>query len=429
MLVRIFNHWRSSYRGISPTIWFLSLVSLVNRCGGMVIAFLSLYMTQELGFGIREAGYVMGCFGLGALSGAYLGGRLTDRLGYYPVQLWSLVLNGLMLLLLVLVRDFWAMCLAVFVLSLISEVFRPANSVAIALHSSPETRTRSISLYRMSVNLGWAVAPALGGVLAMLGWHWLFWVDGLTCLFAAFMLRTWLPDKGRSAPHERQQDQPLENEETVIPEKAFSPYRDTTYVVFLLLTLLNAIVFMQIIWTVPVFFKEAYGWDTGLIGLVAALNGVIVFLVEMPLIYRIDGRRPAMQFIRVGLLLYALSYLAFMVLPAGLAAALVFTVAISLGEIFVMPFSTNFAFQRSGLVNRGQYMGLYTMAYSLANILAPLIGTQMIAAFGYHALWGLLIALSAVSWFGFRLLQARGERKEEIGDRKEEVGEREAVAT
>lgn len=400
MLLRLYTHWRNSYTGLPPTIWFLSLVSLINRAGGMVVAFMTLYLTQELHFDIRQAGYVMGFFGLGALAGAYWGGRLTDRLGYYPVQMWSLILNGLMLLLVMLVREFTLMCGAVFLLSLISEVFRPANSVAIAVHSDPETRTRSVSLYRMSVNLGWAVAPALGGLLAEIGWSWLFWVDGLTCLLAALALRLLVPPK-TAEPQKPHATDPSQ------PSAADSPYRDKPYLWFVLLTLLNAIVFMQFIWTVPVFFKEQYHWTEGFIGIVAAMNGLLVFLVEMPLIYQIDGRRPKLEFVRFGLILYALAYAAFMI-PAGhIGSALLFTLGLSLGEIFVMPFSFNYAYARAASHNAGQYMALYTMAYSLANIIAPLFGTQIIAAWGYHTLWAALIGLSAVAWGGFWLLQKR----------------------
>lgn len=390
--------------GIPTTIWMLSMVSLINRCGAMVIAFLTVYLHKELGFDIRHTGYVTGCFGAGALLGAYVGGRLTDRIGYYRVQLWSLVLNGLILLLLMLLRDFWAMCFTVFVLSLVSEAFRPANSVAISRHCTPETRTRSISLYRMSVNLGWAVAPALGGPLAKLGWSYLFWADGLTCLLAALLLIRWLkPQPADPSEEKKEEKKPAESPRA-------SAYRDRVYMYFIGLTLVGALVFMQIIWTVPVYFAEAYHWDTAKIGLVAALNGLLVFLFEMPMIYQIEGRRQGLDYVRLGLVLYAIAYLSFVFPPGGLVSALVFTVAISFGEMFVMPFSSNFAFGRaSAQGNQGQYMALYTMGYSLANIIAPLFGTQVIAAWGFHTLWYLLAALAGITWIGFGMLKKEVE--------------------
>lgn len=406
MLYRLYAHWRGSYAGIPARIWFLSLVSLVNRSGAMVVVFLTIYLTKHLGFGIREAGYVLGCFGAGALLGAFSGGKLTDRFSYYPIMLWSLILNGVMLVILLFLSDFWAMCAAVFLLSAISEVFRPANSVAIARYSNVDTRTRSISLYRMSVNLGWTVAPAVGGILAGMGWHWLFILDGLTCIAAAIMLRIFI------APKPEQKTDTVKNEAAASPHSVaaqVSPYRDRSFLFFIVLTVLNAIVFMQLLWTVPIFFKEAYQWDEHTIGLVSAINGLLVFLIEMPLIFRIEGRRSRLQHVRLGLMLYAAAYLSFLLPPGGLPTALVFIIAISFGEMFVMPFSSNFVFGYAAKGSAGSYMALYTMAYSVSNILAPLLGTQVIAAWGYHTLWWLLGIIIGITWTGFLMLERQTE--------------------
>ncbi|MFZ4633424.1 MAG: MFS transporter, partial [Saprospiraceae bacterium] len=366
MITRAFTSWLDAYRGIPRDVWFLALVNLINRCGSMVIAFMTLYLTQQLAFTIEQAGYVLGFFGVGAFCGAYLGGWLTDAFGYRRIQFWSLILNGLMLLVIVWVRGFWPMCVAILILSLISETFRPANAVAIQRHSTPETRQRSISLYRMSVNLGWTVAPALGGVLASINWNLLFWIDGMTCMLAGLALMLLLPYK--------RVDSTTADAKAAGISDDINPYRDRVYWAFLAFTFLGAMVFMQLIWTIPVFFKQTYHWDEWRIGLVAALNGIIVFVVEMPLVNRLDGRRAPLGFVRTGLVLYGLSYFMFLTPLWPLLAALAFTLAISIGEIFVMPFSTNFVYGRTGAQHAGKYLGLYTMAYSVSNIVAPLLG-------------------------------------------------------
>ena len=400
MLQKLYTHWLDSYRGIPKVIWYISIVSLVNRCGAFVISFLGLYMTKKLGFPLDQAGYVMTCFGVGAFSGAFVGGKLTDRLGYYPVQFWSLLLNGIILLLMILVRDIWIMGIAVIAMSFSSEVFRPANSVAMARNCEPSTRTRSISLYRMAVNLGWTLAPALGGMLVAFGWEWLFWVDGLTCLAAAMTLLWLIPNK----------KEPLESPESPAdvadPIVAITPYRDRNFLTFTLLTMLGAIVFMQILWTIPLFWEKTYAWSEGQIGRMLALNGLLVFLVEMPMIHRLEGRSKPLKYVRFGLILYAIAY-AGCLLPAGYAAAMVFLIAISFGEMFVMPFSSNFVFGHSEGSKQGQYMALYTMAYSVANIIAPFLGTQVIATWGYSVLWYVVICLGLVTWLGFWLLERR----------------------
>lgn len=408
MLLKFYRHWLDSFSGIPKAIWLLALINLVNRLGSMVIVFITIYLTKELHFSIREAGYVMGFFGAGALAGAFLGGKLTDRFGYYPVQFWSLIASGLVLIALIPIRDFWVMCGAVFMMSLTGDVFRPANSVAIARNSSPENRTRSISLMRMAFNMGWTIAPAIGGVLvAAFGWFWLFWVDGLTCIAAALVLRWLMPPKPAEAKNATTADK--EHDST---PASLSPYRDRPYLWFVLLTMMNAIVFMQLLWTVPVFWKDSFQWNESNIGLMMALNGLMVFLIEMPLVYRLEGRRPQLDYVRMGLLMYMAAYLSF-VLPFGaVLAAVLFTVAISMGEMFVMPFSSNYVYGRSAGTHQGQYMGLYTMAYSVSNILAPLFGTQVIAAWGYYTLWWLLALIAGITWVGFWLLEKRNSRQQ-----------------
>ncbi len=54
----------ASYTGLSSASWMLALVMFVNRCGAMVLPFLGIYMTQELGLSLEQAGVVLSCFGL-----------------------------------------------------------------------------------------------------------------------------------------------------------------------------------------------------------------------------------------------------------------------------------------------------------------------------------------------------------------------------
>ncbi len=166
---------------------------------------------------------------------------------------------------------------------------------------------------------------------------------------------------------------------------------------------------MQFVWTVPLFFKKEYMWSEQTIGLVTALNGLLVFVVEMPMIYKIEGRRSRLQFVRRGLLLYLTAF-SILLLPLSPSwAALMFILAISFGEMLVMPFSTNFAFAYASKGSAGSYMALYSIAYSVANIIAPLFGTQVISRWGFSVLWTLVSILALLSMLGFWLLEKKTE--------------------
>ncbi|MGI8637233.1 MAG: MFS transporter, partial [Segetibacter sp.] len=177
--------YKAAYLGLSRQTWFLSLVILINRSGTMVVPFMTMYATQKLHFSIVDAGIIMALFGAGSIVGAFIGGKLTDTIGFYKIQVSALLGGGVMFIVLGYLHSYFMLCCGTFVLGLINESFRPAHSTAIAYYSKRENRTRSYSLNRLAINLGWAFGGALGGFLASYNYHLLFWVDGLTNISAA----------------------------------------------------------------------------------------------------------------------------------------------------------------------------------------------------------------------------------------------------
>ncbi|NBC09283.1 MAG: hypothetical protein GVY26_18990 [Bacteroidetes bacterium] len=93
MVQRSLQLYRDSFSGLSKEVWSLSGVMLINRAGTMVLPFLSVYLTQQLGFSLGQAGWIMSFFGAGSVLGAYLGGQLTDRIGFYETQFWPQILG------------------------------------------------------------------------------------------------------------------------------------------------------------------------------------------------------------------------------------------------------------------------------------------------------------------------------------------------
>ncbi|MEJ7912814.1 MAG: MFS transporter, partial [Chitinophagaceae bacterium] len=187
MLQASFHLYRNAFSGIPKPVWLLSLVMLVNRSGTMVIPFLTVYLIHK-GYSLGEAGAIMAMFGAGAFLGGYLGGRLTDRYGFFRVQVGSLFMNGVLFVILGYMEGGLQIGLCVFALSTLGESFRPANAAAIGAYSDNHNRTRCYSLNRLAINLGWAIGPAVGGLLASINYSLLFWVDGATCVLAALLL-------------------------------------------------------------------------------------------------------------------------------------------------------------------------------------------------------------------------------------------------
>src|ERR1700761_2623851 len=193
MLSQTVQLYKKAYSGLSRNSWYLCLVMFINRSGTMVIPFMTIYCTQKLHFTVEQTGIIMGLFGIGSLCGAFIGGKLTDKYGFYYVQVLGLVTGGLLFLLLGFQKTFLSVGICSFILNMCNDGFRPANSTAVAYYSTEQNRTRSNSLNRLAVNLGWAFGGFLGGTLAHIDYHLLFWVDGCTNIFAALMLLKLLP--------------------------------------------------------------------------------------------------------------------------------------------------------------------------------------------------------------------------------------------
>ena len=180
MVRKIALAYRDAYSGLSPEVWVLSIALLINRCGSMVLAFLTLYLTQRLGFTILEAGAIFSVYGLGSMAGVYLGGRLVQPLGAVRVQMLGLILSVPVYFLMPTLTSWTSIATGMFFLSMVVSCVRPANGVAIAQFSDPSLQTRAFGLQRMAGNLGFSIGPAIGGVLAEIDFVWLFIVDGIS---------------------------------------------------------------------------------------------------------------------------------------------------------------------------------------------------------------------------------------------------------
>jgi predicted MFS family arabinose efflux permease len=300
------SQYKNAYSGLSRSTWLLSLVMLINRSGTMVVPFLTLYLTStEMGYTISQAGFVFGLFGLGAFSGAFIGGKLTDKIGFYPVQLITLCGGGFLFFVLGEMKSYSSICLFTFLLSFVNEAFRPANSTAIAFYSIEENRTRSYALNRLAINLGWAVGSALGGVLAKMNYELLFWVDGSTNLLAALLLWIFL----KPANSSKKKFPKVYKQEIPRSKPVQSAYKDKKYILFILLTLFFASCFFQLFTNLSVYFKNELHFSEPLIGFLLALNGIIIALVEMVLIYKLEGRRSNLVYISFGIMMVGIAFL------------------------------------------------------------------------------------------------------------------------
>ena len=359
---------------------------LINRSGAMVLPFLGIYLNHELGYSLTQAGIIMTFFGIGSFLGAFFGGILTDRIGFFHVQWISLLGSAIAFYAMIWIEDFYMLCFGVFMISFIADHFRPANWTAMEVFSTPETMVRSVSLIRLAVNLGYAIGPMVGGIVSgLLGYYMLFILNGSSVLIGCIVLVILFRNKQRKViPKER-------------TSKTQLPWKDKSYVLYLIPFTILITIFLQLVFTIPVFFKSEYGFDEFTIGVLMAINGGLIFLIEMPIIYFFESRKAPRYWVFLGGVFIALSFIALILNVNLLLAAVLFTLLISVGEIISFPFSSTLALNYSNDENRGKYMGLYTMTFSFASIVAPGIGLSFSESYGFDMLWLLSAIIAFIS--------------------------------
>lgn len=396
MIATTINLYKDAYSGLTRRMWLLAFVMLVNRCGTMVLPFMTLYCNSR-GYTAAQGGLAVAIYGIGAVVGAFIGGRLSDKYGFYKLQLTALFGGGVMFILLGQMNSYLAICICIFFTSMINESFRPANASAIAHYSTAENRTQSFSLVRLAINMGWGVGSALAGMLASISYHLLFWVDGFTNIAAGVLLLLILP-KVSVAQQQKQTHAQSAN--------SGSPYRDKTFLVFIGFMIIFALCFFQLFTTVPLYFKEGLRLNEFWIGVVMSLNGILIALFEMVIVFKLEGRIPYLRLMTYGTLLIAVSFF-FLNLPlaSGLLVALIATLAITLGEIVAMPFMNSYYIARTTAENRGQYAALFTMAWSSAQVIGSLSGTQIVHILNFHWLWWIIGGLCLFTAWGFAYLR------------------------
>ena len=370
------------------------MAALINRSGSMVLFFLMLYFTQDLNYSIEQAGVILSFYGLGSMVGALGGGWFSDKIGTKKVMLNSLITGGMLFIILGYIRDIYLLSAMLIVVAIVAESFRPAIMTALANSCKPQNMTRGFALVRLAINLGVSIGPAVGGFLALYDYIYIFWVEGLTCIFSGIYLLFFYHE----TPIKAHQEMP-DNSKPL----SQGPLKDILYIQLLMILLLVGIVFNQVFNTWPVFLREAYLFSEDHIGLLLALNAFIIVLFEMPLIHKVEQYRE-MRVIAVGSMLLCLGIGMIILYNTYLYAAIT-VVILTIGEMLSFPLMSSFIANRGEGTKRGQYMGMMTFTFSLSFVIGPLLGSYILHNFGGEVLWTLVIAVGVIVMPGYFVIE------------------------
>lgn len=378
------NPWKG-LKNLPHEMWVIFFTTLINRMGTMVLPFLTVYLTNNRKVSAAEAGFVIAVYGFASLITAPFTGRLSDKIGALKVMKASLVLSGVSLFIFAFITDYYLILVMVFIWSVISEAFRPANMSLISEVVDTKQRRTAFALNRLAINLGMSIGPVIGGFLSLIDFSLLFFADGLTALAAGIYLTFAKLNLHPEEMHHHSEG----------PEIKLEVLKDKTFLFFLIGIIPVNIVFFQHIGAMPLFVVNDLGYTTAAFGLFAAVNTVLIIIAEVPL-NEMMGSWKYKNSLFMGALFCSIGFgaMAFINESIGLITTIIIW---TIGEMIYFPVTAAYVSDIAPAKKRGEYMGYFQMTFSIAFMLGPWIGTEIYERFGAFNLWVIMFFVGMIT--------------------------------
>ena len=384
-------------RALPRPVYVIIVGQFVNRFGAFVFPFLALFLKSRH-YSMGEIAVALGAISCGNLLGPLAGGYLADAIGRRNTICLSLVTSGASILTLYGVGTYELLLPFAFLYGFCNFLFGPPVSALLSDLVPEERRLVAFAAQRLAINAGFAAGPAVAGALFTRAPAMIFVGDAVTTFAFAFLAFAFLPHGLRTI-----------RGNTASPLIVLKSWRETVveiatrnqaYQQFLICTLLMSVGFSQMFSTFSLTASDR-GLAPNQYGLIMALNGLIIVLIELPLTPWIKTLEPR-RVLSVGYFLLALACWLFSFVETAVGFALAVAV-FTLGEITSLPIGLAYS---SGLASerlRGRYFGLRGMTWALGGLL----GNSGVWVYGHLGnIWWLAVGLfplaaALVMGFGF----------------------------
>jgi len=391
------------FAGLGPVIGWLAFMRLVGGLGFAIsLPFLSIYLHEDLGIAMSVIGVMLATAGLLGGVSATAGGMLSDRIGRRSLLIGLLALRAVSFLLLaylVWAKSPFAIFAAVYIFSSIlgTSIF-PLTEAIVSDVTPTNKRADAFSVLRVASNLGWAIGPAVGGVLVIFGYYWLFVVTAMMIGGAATVASFAIHETNKPVAG-------VKNKTLLAPV-----LRDRRLMIFMGVGLLMFLARGQLISTLSVHLSGTVGLSKSQIGWLYALNGGMVAALQM-LTTKYTNRINPLSALSFAAGMYAAGY--FLVgWAGGMIEMIVAMLIITTAEMIETPTAAAYVTMLAPEGLTGSYLGVFHFAFHLGWTVGPMVGGIFIdlAPDPLYA-WTGIATLAAIGGIGFRIMKEFDSRR------------------
>ncbi|MHA1486980.1 MAG: MDR family MFS transporter [Promethearchaeota archaeon] len=394
----MFTKFKRSYREYPGPFKVLVLATFIDRLGAFLLfPFFAIYITNRFGVDLIQVGFLFSVFSAGNIIGGIIGGALADIYGRRAMILIGLIASGVSSILMGLVDDLNIFYILAAFMGLLGNFGGPARQAMVADLLPKEKQSEGFGILRVAVNLSATVGPILGGFIATQSYLFLFIADAVSSLITGFIVFFVIPE---TKPEKKEG----EAEETVV--KTMIGYKevlkDWKYMLFLSVSAITVIVYMQMNATLSVFLWDVYKFPLQSFGILLSMNAVMVVVFQLWISRKLSKYSP-MKVMAVGTLFYMVGFGMY----GFISESYLFFIAmviITIGEMIEMPVGQTTAAFFAPEDKRGRYMAIFGFHWAIPSLFGVLLAGLVTVYVGPNWVWYFAGLLSLFAAVGFWLL-------------------------
>ena len=390
---------KRAYNEYPSTFKVLTLSTFIDMLGSFLLyPFYALYITKHFGVGMTQVGLLFTFLSVGNILGGLIGGALADRYGRRVMVLIGLVVSGIGSIFLGLVNNLYIFYILSTFLGLFGNIGHPARQAMVADLLPPEKQAEGFGILRVAFNISASIGPILGGFLATRSFMLLFIADAISSLITAIIVFVVIPE---TKPQKADDG----SEESVM--KTIKGYKevlkDGVFVLFLLVSAVTVLVYMQMNSTLSVFLWNVHGFSAQSFGFLLSMNAIIVVIFQLWITRKIS-KYNSMKMMAFGTFFYMIGFAmyGFISFPYLFFIAMII---ITVGEMIVTPVSQAAAASFAPEDKRGRYMAVFGFQWAIPNLFGVLGAGLIMENLGPNWVWYIAGILCLISIVGFLLLQ------------------------
>ena len=376
--------------------WIMFGGMIISTTGGsMIWPFLMIYAKQRLDEPLTVVTGLMTLSSASGLVSSFLAGPVVDRFGRKWMMVFSLLVNGLSYILLSQANTLPVFALAMILSGAVNPLYRVGSDAMLADLIPEHLRIDGYSLVRTGHNIGIALGPMLGGVIASASYTLTFYLAAagmsIYSLLLALFTRETLPQGQQN--HSKTID-PLGGYGRVLRDRPFV----TFFASFVLTQMCSSILWVLL----SVYAKENYGVSERLYGFLPTTNALMVVFLQVA-ITQWSKRYSLLAMVCLGTGFYAIG-VGSVALGRGFWGFWLSMVVLTIGELILSPTATTYAANLAPKDMRGRYMGLYGLSWNVASGIGPLLGGFLSDNIGPVFIWYGAFGIGVVATLSFLAL-------------------------